>query len=236
MTVEDMHYDFKSKLNKIDSQRYRNLQIPEIDWKLNEAQYVFIRSIFEPKYRNQLGIEITQRNTDDIRTIIKDNVCISTSQFTSNSEFVTLPEDYMYYLRGYVLSNKNPCGNKKIRLTIEQHDDEFEESPFDKSSYEWEEVNGNFFENGIRVFNDGTFTNTQVCIDFIRKPAYIQFAQGTVNSQYRLPNGTLLTGKQDCELPYQVHYEIVDIAVLIATGDMQIPDYNIKLNKIKIND
>ena len=46
MLIEDMHYDFKQKINKIDSQKYRNLRIPEIDWKLNEAQEIFIKTVF----------------------------------------------------------------------------------------------------------------------------------------------------------------------------------------------
>jgi len=36
MTVKDMHYDFKKKLNKVDSQQNRNLLIPEIDWTHND--------------------------------------------------------------------------------------------------------------------------------------------------------------------------------------------------------
>ena len=43
MTIQDMHYDFKKKLNKIDSQQNRNLLIPEIDWTLNEAQELFVK-------------------------------------------------------------------------------------------------------------------------------------------------------------------------------------------------
>ena len=49
MSVKDMHYDFKTKLNKLDSNLYRNLQIPEIDRKLNEAMFIFIKSIAEPR-------------------------------------------------------------------------------------------------------------------------------------------------------------------------------------------
>ena len=43
MTVEEMHYDFKLKFNKLDSQDYQNFQVPEIDWILNEAQWVFLK-------------------------------------------------------------------------------------------------------------------------------------------------------------------------------------------------
>ena len=47
MNAREMHYDFKQKLNKIDSQKYRDLIVPEIDWKLNEAQEVFVKVIEE---------------------------------------------------------------------------------------------------------------------------------------------------------------------------------------------
>ncbi len=32
MSIKRMHYDIKVKLNKVDSQQYRNLLIPEIQW------------------------------------------------------------------------------------------------------------------------------------------------------------------------------------------------------------
>ena len=43
MTVQEMHYDFKFKLNKIDSSDYSNFKIPEIDWLLNESMEVFLK-------------------------------------------------------------------------------------------------------------------------------------------------------------------------------------------------
>ena len=45
MTVQEMHYDFKMKLNKIDSEQYRNLRVPEIDWLLNEILQIYHRVI-----------------------------------------------------------------------------------------------------------------------------------------------------------------------------------------------
>ena len=35
--IKNMHYDFRVKLNRIDSAAYRDLKIPEVDRKLNEA-------------------------------------------------------------------------------------------------------------------------------------------------------------------------------------------------------
>ena len=49
-----MHYDLKLKLNKLDSNQYRNLLVPEIDWVLNEAETIFIKSIAKRKIVNHL--------------------------------------------------------------------------------------------------------------------------------------------------------------------------------------
>ena len=110
-----------------------------------------------------------------------------------------------------------------------------EESPFDSSSFEWREVNVRFFEDGLRVFSDGTFIVESICeFNYIMKPAYIQNAQDYVGGTYNLPDGTTLIGSQNCELPEQTHREIVDIAVLIMTGQMQIPDFQIKQAKVNL--
>ena len=56
MTIQDMHYDFKKKLDKIDSQQNKNLLIPEIDWVLNEAQEMFVKIVAFPKKYEYLGL------------------------------------------------------------------------------------------------------------------------------------------------------------------------------------
>lgn len=232
MDVRSMQYDFKQKINKVDSQQYRNLRVPEIDWKLNEATDIFIKSIAEPRKRNHLGFEVNQRTIDDIRTIVVNSVSLTA---TSENIFV-IPDNYMFYLSGEVTLSKEGCGEKNARLIIRQHDDRHEDSPFDNSSYEWGEVNARFVGNTLRLFTDGTFTVTDLKIDYIRKHAYIHNAQDFLpGSNYNLPNGVNLIGSQDCELPEHTHREIVDIAVLITTGELQIPDYQIKQAKINLN-
>ena len=52
---------------------------------------------------------------------------------------------------------------------------------------------------------------------------------------YKLPSGILLTGSNDCILPEHTHREIVDIAVLLATGEMQLPDLQAKQAKVNLN-
>jgi hypothetical protein len=224
-----MHYDFKAKINKVDSQQYKNMLIPEIDWALNEAQELFVKMVAEPRLRSQLGFELTQRNIDDIRTLVKKDTLTVTNNTSS------LPNDYWHFLRARVTMEKDPCGTADATLHVRQHDDEFEESEFDKSSFEWRIVNGVFNVDGIEFFTDGTFTITSVLLNYLGKPAYIHNAANFRNGTYNLPNGTVLAGTVDCELPFQTHREIVDIAVLIVTGELQVPDYQIKMAKLNLN-
>jgi len=234
MDIREMHYDFKQKINKIDSQQYKNLRVPEIDWKLNEAYEIFVKTIAKPRRRNHLGFEVNQRTIDDLRTIVINEKSIVPTG-TDVISFI-LPDDYLFYLSATIEIKKEGCGNKTVRAIVIQHDDENEESTFYNSSFEWGEVNIRFFNRGIRVFTDGTFTVGKLKLNYIKKHDYIHNAQDFLPTQsYTLPNGTVLVGSQNCELPEHTHREIVDIAVLITTGELQIPDYQIKQAKINLN-
>lgn len=96
MKIQDMHYDFKTRLNKLDSNQYRNLLIPEIDRKLNEAAYLFVKMIAEPRVVKGAGLEFNQRTTDDIRTIVVDSFSLATTTTDNINYFVTLPTDYLF--------------------------------------------------------------------------------------------------------------------------------------------
>jgi hypothetical protein len=238
MTSSEMIYDFKQKINKIDSQSYRNLLVPEIDWKLNDAQNVFIKMIAQPRYRPMGGFEYNQRNIDDIRSIVSESIPLTVQH--SPFDYVELPEDYMYYASSELILKKGSCTGS-CRCIVRSHNDRFEESPFDSSSFEWREVNILFCDEGIRVYLPDNTSISTYNLSYIRKPKYIHDAQHynatnaeRNNGTYTLPSGVVLTGSQDCELPKAVHPEIVDLAVLITTGDL-IPDYSVKRAKVDIS-
>lgn len=235
MSVKDMHYDFKTKLNKLDSNLYRNLQIPEIDRKLNEAMFIFIKSIAEPRTSLLPGIEMNQRTIEDLRTILVDSHPIPATTVNNKDYFAILPEDYLYPTNINILANKENCTDIICEGIIRKHGDNHEESPFDVSSFEWREVNVHFVGNTIKMFTDNTFTISTLILDYLRKPKYIHNAEDFATSGYSLPNGTVFTGYQDCELPIHVHSEIVDLAVLIASGELSAADYQLKIAKVQLN-
>lgn len=238
MTVREMHYDFKQKLGRIDSQENRDLKVPEIDWKLNEAQEIFIKMIAEPRAKSPYGFEVNTRTINDIRTIVvnqQDVDSLPAVPFDKSSFTVTLPQDYWFLVNINILASRDKCINILMYDSqCVQHDDKTESSPFNRSSFEWRVANYRFIDKGIRIFTDGTFTIVKVGFEYIRIPRIIHNAQDWTGGTYNTLGEVTLTGSQSCELPEGVHREIVDMAVLLAAGDLSLPDTQIKKQKISL--
>lgn len=231
MTIEEMIYDFKVQLNELDSNQYRGLLIPQIDWKLNQAQMVLISSIAEP--RKGVGFEVNQRTTDDLRTIVVNGEGQIVLLENTGEYITTLPADYLHLVSLYARAKKNKC-IRKTRCYRVRHEELHEESFFSKSNFEWEEINFLFYEDKLKFFADD-FSLDRAYINYIRKPKYMHNAKDYEAGTYELPNGIVLAGSQNCELPEPIHRSIVSLAVLLTTGDLKLPDYETKLNNFNLN-
>lgn len=239
MDTKGMHYDFKQKINRLDSQAYRNLRPPEIDWHLNEAQLFFIRVLMNPK--KAYVLEGVQRSIDDLNTImVRKTISGADMAEYANRYTVMLPADYMYFVSGEAVLSKPGCCQRVARLFSRRHVDLHERDLFYKSSYEWGEVNVGFEDVGGMyrmvlftdgdVANEGSFAIDEVLIDYIRRPRDIYYG-GYTKLTGTTPENQEAVG---CELPEHVHTDVVDIAVMLATGALQLSDYQTKLEKIKL--
>lgn len=211
MSIEEMAYDVKVKLNKLDSNAFRNLIIPEIDWRLNEALNIYINNAIASK-RPNLGLEINERITGDISPLLVSTTVVTTG-------LVPLPSDYRNFVKADATVNKGCTLNN--RVWIVQHEDLSDADYFSKPSFEWEEANGVFNTDGLLVKADGTIGS--VTLYYIKKHPYIHNAEGYSPTGYYLPSGLLLQGKQDCILNENCHREIVDIVVAMVTAELGLP-------------
>ena len=229
MTIKEMHYDFKRKLNKVDSQQNENLRVPEIDAALREAEEVFIKMVAFPRVKSHLGFESSQRSIDDLRSIVINEHPVDIINNTSS-----LPDNYLHFIKGDVEMSKGQCKGIRGRLFIRQHDDDFERSPFDKSSFEWRTINGVFYEKGVKFYINDSTKLTKFYLSYVKKPRLMHNAEDFRGGSYELLSGQVLTGSVNCELPEQTHREIVDIAVLLVTGQLS-SDYQAKVAKLNLN-
>lgn len=230
MTTREMHYDFKRKFNKIDSQKNRNLLVPEIDWLLNEAAELFVKKVSNPKAENGLGFESSQRIIDDIKSIVVPGTWLPVI-----NNIISLPTDYLYFVRCRVRLSKKNCKSQEAVVYIREHRDLFEESAFYNASFEWREVNGVYTDQGIQSFTDGTFTIDEAKLTYIRKWPYFHNAQDFSGGSYTNLSGVVLTGTVQCDLPEHVHREIVDIAVMLAASEVPTSDFQLKAGKLGFN-
>ena len=72
-------------------------------------------------------------------------------------------------------------------------------------------------------------------MNYIRVPLYMQNAQDYPGNTYNKLDGTALVTFQNCELPFHVHNEIVDLAVQITTLNLDNPNYSLKKEKAELN-
>ena len=115
--------------------------------------------------------------------------------------------------------------------------------PFYSPSFEWEEVpvvfmgtNSTSCTSGtVLGYSDGTFALNNLRLDYLRHPLRISWASG-ITGGYTYPNGNPAAGLQNCELAEHTHHEIVDIAVMIASGDLDHPNFQMKMLKTQLNE
>lgn len=241
MDIREMHYDFKQKLNKADSQQRRNLLPQEMDWYLNEAQLDFIKGVANPK--QQFVLEAVQRSIDDISSVIVHSSVSAVHNVNIPNRYVcdfnSLDPKFLYYISAEAKITSDCCSTGKIaKVFIMRHSDLFQNNVFYRSSWQWNEVAGVFEgERNLVLFDDGdgvdgaTFSIDEVYVDYIKVPRLIY------SGGYNTIDGSLHVGDapQSCELPFQVHSDIVDIAVLMAASNLMNPDVQAKIQKVQMN-
>lgn len=239
MNIQDMHLDFKIKVNKIDSQQFAGLLVPQIDWLLNEAQEIFIKTRLGINNIYQKGLEASQKRIEDLRPlVVKSSVQIASS-LDSYTYTAQLPSNYLYYLRSKAIATKGNC-NGELSIIIVQHDDltNILASQFYSPSFEWLETSAVFGPNELYVYSDGTFKINSVTLEYIRKPNRMAFPSGYENGSYELPDGTVLSTDIDSDFSDNMFAarEIVDIAVVLATTNIADARVELFQNKLKTNE
>ena len=249
MTIRELHYDFKYKIDKVDSLQRQNFIPAEIDWILNEAIRIFIKQRFGITNNKKLGFETSQKRIQDLRTLqinspTSKQPAIIPSLVSGNMyelKLSNLAFNFLFLTRLTAKVSKTGCVDKVARVKEIQHDDLSDvllANPFYKPSFEWGEVVCNFARTdqtadsigSIYLYTDGTFTIPEVYVE------YLKFPNKVCLGGYTDMNGSS-TVTVECDLPEHSHSEIVDIAVTEAARIISDPNFlQIKQQKLNINE
>lgn len=244
-----MHYDFKVKIDKVDSMSKKNFLPNEIDWIINEAIKMFVKQRYGQNNLKGAGFESIQKRTDDLRTLqiksptAKQPGVVPVQHQGDVYEFRISDFKFPYWFltRLTAKARKENC-DKVIRIRQTQHDDLSIalDDDFFKPDFMWgealaveartDETQNNM--GSIYVYTDN-FEILEIYPEYLKEPNRVWI--GTYNTK----DGKNVIGNPpiNCDLPDHTHNEIVDIAVLECSRIIESPQfYQLRQQKIKENE
>lgn len=225
MTIQEMHIEFKERLDKSASSSFPELLVEQVDLLLNNAIEKFVKLRYGRNNIYKAGVEEIQKRTDDLRTLVvthypqlatvttEDNtVKASLTTLYSDEALTTLTTDkYQFFLNGRVRTVKTGCTSSYNSVKLYNHDDinSVLKNPFKKPTFN--EVIGYFEKGDLYLLTDGTFTIDKAKITYLKKAAVVKYG-----SLYPTPVSNV-----NCDLPEHAHTEVVDLAVLITLENLE---------------
>jgi hypothetical protein len=262
MRIEEQHYDFKIKKDKVDSLQKRNFNPAQIDWLLNEAIWVWLKTNYGLSNKFQTGFEGTEHRIQDLKNLhIKSPnpqpAVVPALMVTGEYELdlKDLEYEHLFSTRVRAKITKDNC-TKVVGVTVTQTDDLNETlyDPFNKPSFSYNRIIGVYGRatdttgtiinpyglGSLYLYTDGTFTIDEVYIDYIKYPNRVWIGSYDLTSDLRPKNAnntyiyqTSVDNPVHCDINSHAHNEIVDIAVNLAA--MMVEDPNmVQLSALKI--
>lgn len=213
--VEELVYEFKLNLNKMD--RQDNVQVPleDILVFLNQAQLSWVKSKVGENNIFRDGYEGTRKRIDDLQVLKVDDVSLALTKTPDvlykgyKANLKTL-SDYMMYVMSHVSAKKEGC---KAGLTVDLiRQNDLSTLYFDANfspSFEWRSTFATIGQDNITVYTDESFEIENLYLTYLRYPKPID------SEGYIKIDGTD-SSKQDCELPYYAKSDILNLASKFA--------------------
>ncbi|MCC6252306.1 MAG: hypothetical protein BWX56_01015 [Euryarchaeota archaeon ADurb.Bin023] len=220
--INQLHYLFKQKVNKVDSLQNINFFVEQIDEYLNQALFVFIEQILKVA-------ELDQNKTEFIGELVK---VVELSGTNAEKKFTAqLPDDYYRHLRSY--STVNGCSEIISNYPV-QYDDlnSFLTDINYKPSLAWKETGYQLKGKEIVVWTNDEFLIDAVNLTYVSRHPRLGNPINSRNGSYNLPDGTAAQ-QQNLILSNRNQDNIItDIATLLVSIDTTDSSYQLKLNKL----
>lgn len=234
MTIQEMHVALKLELDKSDSLNNISFEPEEIDYWLNRAVRLFVKTRYTGSNYKRESFEQTQKRTDDIRTLVTslridtiETVGVEFSFMTTPQVFLAeLPLDYMFTVGEQVEIVYNPFPANLF--------DEVASGDLDTNIY-YQVVDGNITHNAV-IYEEGEIflaENNAYDIDPLTPDAYVIRLERGLESVTQVTTDTYIP-KLEC--PFSEHNLYYNSAkplrlfrgnnvVLVSDGNYWVPKY-----------
>jgi hypothetical protein len=218
MTAREMQIEFDTKLQ---------LAVPaaEITLKpdsttifmyLNEAQDSYVKLKYSGNNQERVGFEQNQKVTDELRTLVyEEGLAVTTGGIHNkpNSYIAELPEEYLYKLSEEVAISAQDLYGEPISHRVgvtECTADTYRahvDNPYSEHKYHYETARPLRLFSGdkVELITDGNYAINTYYLRYLKRPVRID-----------------LIGEVDCELPEQVHADIVNLAVSLFLQNVSV--------------
>lgn len=215
-------YVLDMKLNKKASLEHQSIPLEDKIIALNEAQISLLKKKIDINNLYGLGIDSFKKRYQDLQNLIvqfeKLTVSPTTSDYASfEADLTKTKSKYFLPLDAYVLCTKGNCENKIVTIWKPiKHGDltTLMFNNFYKPSFEAQETFCLISGNKYIVYTDGTFDVNSLHLTYLRYPVKID-AAGYIDF-----DGTPSIN-QDCELPYYLEDELIELAILELAMDTE---------------
>jgi len=213
--VEELIYEFKLTLNKVNRQDNIDIPIEDIIVYLNKAQVSWIKTKINPNNVYKVGYDSIRKRIDDLQILKVSNVPLKPNK--TNDLFhvgfdcpLKDAANYMFYISSYAVAKSGKC-SQPIEIDLVRHG-ELTTKYLDNNyspSFEWRTTLATLGNDNLTVYTDSKFKIEKVFVTYLRYPldidveGYVKF-DGT-NSK-----------NQNSELPEYAQSDLVDLAVKFA--------------------
>lgn len=224
MTIKEMHYDFRIKKDQVEALNAKAFLDNEIDWLLNQAQLLWVKSKLNIVNPRRSGLEQDQKRIEDLKQLLVKfpeqesmSVVHHEDEHIYELDLSKLKFPYLYYVRSWVEVISPKCISKAL-VKIIQHDDIYHAlaDPFNTSDIDTILANFGRSSNvndssSLYLYPSTEHSLGKIYLEYLRYPPNLSL--GT----YQYLDGKIYP-EQSCILSDHTHPEIVNMAVQIAAN------------------
>lgn len=215
MSVLRLHWQFKQRFNKLDSDNFRDLTPMEIDERLNDAVGIFGEQFFADESHVQ--------RLDWLSPLIYTET-IKVTQLDSDKYTVSLSDLTYKYWHIKRVNAATDCGAINFEIVGHGRLSDILRDEFQKPSKKWYRLVATLENNKIIIYTGGNWLIDSITITYVRYPKPVFF--GGYNTIEYIDCSRVIDA--DCTMYNSIQSPIQDLEIQDETVRRMIVEYAVK--------